>query len=79
MSNHKAKFWIKSSLDLFNKYAEQIYGQIYYACQETYIATVNMWLEDNIESDAWTEVLYNILESYFLMNMSKWYALINQN
>ena len=22
MSNHKAKFWIKSSLDLFNKYAE---------------------------------------------------------
>ena len=26
MSEHKAKFWIKSSVDLFNKYAEQIYN-----------------------------------------------------
>ena len=52
MSNHKAKFWIKSSIDLFNKYAEQMYGQIYNQCQETYLATIDMHLEDNYPTDA---------------------------
>ena len=52
MTNHKAKFWIKSSLDLYNKYAQQVYGQIYYACQETYMATMNMYLEDNYGTPA---------------------------
>ena len=52
MSNHKAKFWMKSSIDLFNKYAEQMYGQIYYQCQETYLATMDMHIEDNYPTDA---------------------------
>ena len=52
MTNRKAKFWIKNSIDLYSKYAEQLYGQVFYKCYETYIATMNMYLEDNYKVEA---------------------------